>query len=109
MKINSFTSKLVLQGRPTAAPTTTAAPPTITGKECRGQLVQPQKPAPQKPPLSCDDLSNKYNVTTGDLRLLTQDENCEFNKPLCLPPACELDVLVDTPNWYALKFQLSIL
>ncbi|KAF2472769.1 uncharacterized protein BDR25DRAFT_220067, partial [Lindgomyces ingoldianus] len=60
---------------------------TIT-PTCTGQVVQPLAT-----PLACNDLSDLYHVSTGDVKVATADPFCSFDKPICLPLACELKVI----------------
>ncbi|KAK8102996.1 hypothetical protein PG984_016142 [Apiospora sp. TS-2023a] len=69
---------------PTGGPSTTA---TATAT-CQGQTIQPLANW-----LTCNDLSDTYNISTGDARVVTGDSTCFFNKPLCVPLPCELDTL----------------
>jgi hypothetical protein len=69
----------------TADRTTTAVPSTIT---CTGQWIQPVTT-----PLSCNQLSDLYNVSTGDLRAATNDPFCEIDVDVCLPNPCSLAVI----------------
>lgn len=64
--------------------TTTAAVATT----CTGQSVDPLAT-----PMICNDLSDTYNVSTGDARVATADFFCQFNDTICLPLPCELDVI----------------
>jgi hypothetical protein len=107
MEIHTYSSTLVLKGLPTAPPqvsttATTSVSPIMasSAKDCRGQFVQPKLSKSSVPPLNCDDLSDKYNVSTGDLKFVTQDDYCEFNQPICLPPPCELDKIINPETWY---------
>lgn len=40
-----------------------------------------------------------YNVSTGDARVVTGDDNCYFEETVCLPLSCEIDVIWDRPTW----------
>lgn len=42
----------------------------------------------------------RYNISTGDARVVTNDFTCYFNQPLCIPLPCELDIVWDRPTWY---------
>ncbi len=72
--------------------------PTAT-PTCLGQVVEPIAEW-----LICDDLSDTYNVSTGDARVYTGDHDCYFTEDVCLPPPCELDIVWDEPSWYVNAF-----
>ncbi|KAI5917126.1 hypothetical protein F4810DRAFT_697814 [Camillea tinctor] len=55
---------------------------------CTGQVVDPESN-----PIGCNRLSDQYNVSTGDLRVATNDFFCEVNQTVCLPPPCPLAVI----------------
>ncbi|KAF2794926.1 carbohydrate-binding module family 18 protein [Melanomma pulvis-pyrius CBS 109.77] len=80
-------------GTPNAtAPTPTtgvivSTPITIV-PTCTGQIVVVSEAI-----ADCNGLSDMYQVSTGDLKVATQDAFCEFDKPLCLPLACEIKVI----------------
>jgi hypothetical protein len=69
----------------TADSTTTGMVSTAT---CTGQWIQPVAT-----PLSCNELSELYNVSTGDLRAVTNDPFCEIEAETCLPRPCSLAVI----------------
>ncbi|KAK3307736.1 uncharacterized protein B0T15DRAFT_499665 [Chaetomium strumarium] len=81
----------------TATRTSTAVPP-VTGTAtlttsgpaafttCAGALVTP----PSEPGVTCHMLSEQYNVTTGDLTVLTNDWDCQFTESVCIPPPCQI-------------------
>lgn len=48
---------------------------------------------------SCDSLSTKYGVTTGDLQTLTDSDTCQSTKPVCLPAACKVQKVNDGDTW----------
>ncbi|KUL81901.1 hypothetical protein ZTR_09536 [Talaromyces verruculosus] len=71
--------------------TATATATTLgnaTVPTCSGQVIPTVSPA-----LSCDELSQKYGVTTGDLVVATQDWDCGITGPLCLPTNCTVDFI----------------
>lgn len=74
---------LALSSATLTAVTTTAAASAMT--TCAGQSVVATNPM-----LTCDLLSNKYNVSTGALRVTTGDFYCQFNSTICLPSPCPL-------------------
>jgi len=55
---------------------------------CTGQVVQPSTS-----PLTCNDLSDLYHVSTGDLQVATKDSYCSFSKAVCLPLGCEIKTI----------------
>ncbi|CZR68554.1 uncharacterized protein PAC_18453 [Phialocephala subalpina] len=92
-------SKTLLVSTSAAATTTSGASatsspaPTATGS-CMGQLVDPD-PVNL---VTCNDVTDKYNVTTGDVRVATNDYYCQFNTTICLPLPCELDTILGSPT-----------
>lgn len=73
--------------------TTADATPTATstsGPTCYGQQVTGS---------GCDDLSDQYNVTTGDLKAYSQSESCSFSHPACLPKGCDLYKVASGDSW----------
>lgn len=65
-----------------ATSSSSAATATTT---CAGQLI----PVPSSP-MGCDQLSLEYNVTTGDLTVLTGEWDCFAAQEICAPAPCEL-------------------
>lgn len=43
---------------------------------------------------------HRYNISTGDARVVTGSYNCYFDKAICAPLPCEIDVVWDEPSWY---------
>ncbi|KAF7174334.1 hypothetical protein CNMCM6106_008554 [Aspergillus hiratsukae] len=72
----------------TTATVTTTATPT-----CLGQLVQPITNW-----LTCNSLSDLYNVSTGNARLATGSADCYFNTTVCLPQPCPIATVWDAPS-----------
>ncbi|KAJ6018171.1 hypothetical protein N7451_001550 [Penicillium sp. IBT 35674x] len=72
----------------TATTSTSAATAT-----CIGQLIQPISDW-----LSCNVLSDTYNVSTGDARLATSDYDCYFDAPVCLPLPCTITTTWGAPS-----------
>ncbi|KAH8665152.1 hypothetical protein BGZ60DRAFT_470790 [Tricladium varicosporioides] len=92
-------------GTPTV--TTLSATTTSVSTTCTGQIV-----APIEDPLICNDFSDteidhRYNVTTGDARVATGDYYCQFNKSVCLPLPCKLDIVWDYPTCAELAAKYS--
>jgi hypothetical protein len=79
--------------------TTTSSTATAT---CVGQIIQPATPA-----LSCDQLSQKYGVTTGDLNVITGDWDCGFTSPICAPSNCTVDYIPFGQTCDTLRAQYS--
>ena len=80
-------------GTPTAPTVTTAiGGPSTTSvtitPTCAGQVVQQQSE-----PLTCNGMSDQYNVSTGDVRYGTNNYDCGFEKTACFPLPCQLKVL----------------
>lgn len=84
----------------TATTTVTASTPagtvtaTATSTTCMGQLVQPFDT--YRP---CFNISDTYNVSTGAVVRATNNEFCEYDSPICLPPPCEIDTVWYNPTW----------
>lgn len=62
---------------------TSSAPAATT--TCAGQIIPVSDI-----PMDCDMLSKEYNVTTGDLTVLTGEWDCLITAPICAPLPCEL-------------------
>ncbi|KAM5468664.1 hypothetical protein MferCBS49748_003422 [Microsporum ferrugineum] len=76
----------VFMGTVTRTTPTASPPPAST--TCQGPIIKPADP-----PLSCTDIADKYNVTSGEVHHRTGNIDCEFSKPLCLPEPCEIAVV----------------
>ncbi|RDW80989.1 hypothetical protein BP5796_05687 [Coleophoma crateriformis] len=81
--------------------------PTVTSSStttatCVGQLIQPATSA-----LSCDQLSRKYGITTGDLNVVTGDWDCGFTGPICVPANCTVDYIPFGQTCDTLRTQYS--
>ncbi|KAK3366796.1 agglutinin isolectin 1 [Lasiosphaeria ovina] len=90
---STSSSTLYVGDAPTSTSTTgptATGPSTTTTPACLGQMVQLLENW-----LICDDLSDTYNISTGDARVATGDISCFFDKPLCVPLPCELDILAN--------------
>ncbi|KAK4187553.1 chitin binding domain and peptidoglycan binding domain-containing protein [Podospora australis] len=74
-----------------------AATPT-----CLGQLVQPEANW-----LTCNDLSDTYNISTGDAIVYTGHKSCKFTTPICLPLPCLLEEIWDSPSCETLAERYS--
>lgn len=48
---------------------------------------------------SCDTLSIKYGVTTGDLQTLTKSDACAISGSVCFPAACTLQKVSEGSTW----------
>ncbi|KAF9888496.1 hypothetical protein FE257_008603 [Aspergillus nanangensis] len=81
----STTSAFVGTLSRTATSTISSPSPTPT---CTGRTLSGTVPA-----LTCEQLADKYNVTTGELRHRTKSPECEFSESLCLPDACEISIV----------------
>lgn len=98
LPVTTFTKTLLVStsavATTTSGSTTQSPAPTATGT-CLGQLVDPD-PVNL---VNCNAVSDKYNVTTGDIRVATSDYYCQFNTTICLPLPCELDTVLGSPTW----------
>lgn len=65
--------------------TTTTAGTTTT---CTGEWIQPLVTT-----LSCNQVSDLYNVSTGDLRAATDDPFCGIDIEVCLPNPCPIAII----------------
>ncbi|CAI7594905.1 unnamed protein product [Penicillium glandicola] len=78
----------------TTATTTTGATTTgssaVTTATCLGQMVQPLQNW-----LTCNDLCDTYNISTGDARVVTGDDACYFSEATCFPLPCEIETVWD--------------
>jgi len=68
-----------------------------SGYTCTGQSVDPVESGA---PLPCFALSQKYNVSTGMLRSVTDNAECVVNSTTCFPEPCELK-RVYSGTWWA--------
>ncbi|KAF7137081.1 hypothetical protein CNMCM5793_006969 [Aspergillus hiratsukae] len=78
---------------PTTTAATTATVTTTATPTCLGQLVQPITNW-----LTCNSLSDLYNVSTGNARLATGSADCYFNTTVCLPQPCPIATVWDAPS-----------
>ncbi|KAK4227288.1 hypothetical protein QBC38DRAFT_526936 [Podospora fimiseda] len=89
MPLTTATSSLFLGTMDMPTPTVTMSsmsdgPPTPT-TTCAGTIINPPSS-----PVTCHMLSEQYNVTSGDLMLLSDSEDCEILSPVCVPPPCQI-------------------
>ncbi|KAJ5853015.1 hypothetical protein N7534_005558 [Penicillium rubens] len=95
--MSSSTLYIGAQTSVTTTATTTDAATTINTAAstavCLGQVVQPIANW-----LTCDDLSDTYNVSTGDARTATGDYDCFFDTPACLPLPCPIYTVWGSPS-----------
>ncbi|KGO42419.1 hypothetical protein PEX1_056720 [Penicillium expansum] len=91
----STSASTLYVGTATATTTTSATTTTdsTTTATCLGQMVQPLQNW-----LTCNDLCDTYNISTGDARVITGDYACYFNQATCFPLPCEIDTVWDTPS-----------
>lgn len=47
----------------------------------------------------CDELSEKYGVTTGDLQEASGNDDCSHTDDLCLPAPCTVKKVPDGTSW----------
>lgn len=90
MALPTSSSTLFLGTVPAATPTTSqgasaTSNTAATTTTCAGQLI----PAPSGP-TDCHRLSQDYNVTTGDLTVLTGEWDCFTTSEICAPAPCAL-------------------
>ncbi|KAF9250461.1 hypothetical protein DTO013E5_5510 [Penicillium roqueforti] len=85
----------------TTSVTTTGSSATTT-PTCLGQMVQPLQNW-----LTCNDLCDTYNISTGDARVATGDYACYFDEATCFPRPCEIDTVWDTPSCDGLATRYS--
>ncbi|KAE8326141.1 hypothetical protein BDV39DRAFT_216108 [Aspergillus sergii] len=69
-------------------PVTATGTPLPSPTSCPGQLIEPSDSW-----MGCREISDKYNVSTGAVVDATQDKQCQFDTPLCLPKPCEIDTI----------------
>lgn len=84
----------------TLAPNVTYLPPG-TDPADNSSTTAPGNCTGQKIPVSsssCDDLSQKYGVTTGDLIAATGSRTCAFTGSLCVPEPCTLKRIGDSSD-----------
>ncbi|KAK2758674.1 hypothetical protein FQN54_003364 [Arachnomyces sp. PD_36] len=90
MPLTTSTEPMWLSYMPRPTPTTSEGSTTTripgAGTTCLGQLIEPDIGR-----MSCNELSEKYNVPTGDLVVLTHDFTCYVTEPICLPLPCKLE------------------
>jgi hypothetical protein len=91
-------SRTIVVGTVSAATATTTGTNSTdsTPTACAGQLITPADVAGIR---GCHALSKRYNVTTGDLTVLTNDWGCEVTRPVCLPPSCPLVKIDWAQTW----------
>jgi hypothetical protein len=71
----------------------TTAPAAMT--TCAGTRID----VPSSP-MACHQLSEVYNVTTGDLTVLADSWDCEITSAICVPPPCDLRKIGWGETWY---------
>ncbi|GIK01364.1 hypothetical protein Aspvir_005398 [Aspergillus viridinutans] len=84
----NITTRDVPTYQPAPTPTVTrnvtaTTSPTVT-PTCLGQMITGS---------GCDTLSLKFGVTTGDLQAWSRSATCTISGSLCLPAACELQLV----------------
>lgn len=89
--------------------TSTLAAPASTG--CGGQTISASnKRSPQihersaekrdvDPTSTCDSLSNKYGLTTGDLQAISNSTDCTISNTFCFPAPCKLMQVPNGATW----------
>lgn len=76
---------------PTPLTTTTPPPATTTCTPGQGQTLSSGT--------GCDSLSQKYGITTGDLKALSSSDVCSISKASCFPLACSLQQVASGATW----------
>ncbi|KAM0449210.1 hypothetical protein ACHAO4_007874 [Trichoderma viride] len=94
---NALVTSTTASGTPT---TTSSGAATTT---CAGQLISP----PTASNMFCQEIAEQYNVTTGDLMAATNDPFCGFTSPICLPLACNGEIIWDGQSCDQLALQYS--
>lgn len=91
--------------------TTTSTSAASTSTECGGQTISSlKKRSPQihgraveerdaGAASTCDMLSNKYGLTTGDLQGISGSTDCTITNALCFPAPCELIQVPSGATW----------
>ncbi|KAF5855296.1 hypothetical protein ETB97_009476 [Aspergillus alliaceus] len=87
-KLPVTTYKTTLFASTRTMPVTATGTPVPSPTSCPGQLIEPSDSW-----MSCRDISDKYNVSTGTVIDATQDQECRFDFPLCLPKPCDIDTI----------------
>jgi hypothetical protein len=71
--------------KPTPTPTTSGAITTGVAATvtCTGRVIRPSVT-----PQYCNKLVDMYKVSSGDLKIITKNEGCEFTGAICIPLPC---------------------
>ena len=92
LPVTTYETTLFASTRTTSVSATVTPVPSPTS--CSGQLIQPPDSW-----MSCRDISDMYNVSTGTVVDATQNQDCRFDSPLCLPKPCEIDTVWGKTTW----------
>jgi hypothetical protein len=85
---------------PTIGGGTTGVGATAT---CTGRVVRPSET-----PLFCNNLADRYNISTGELKIITKSSGCQFAGAICIPLPCNTQVIKTyTETCKGLAAQLS--
>jgi hypothetical protein len=99
MPLTMATGTYFLGTVPIPTATSSSAAQVATGlaapRKCLGTLIEPPKR-----PMDCHKLSKAFNVTTGDLVVLTGDPSCFVTKLICAPPPCDLVRIGWGETWF---------
>ncbi|KAF3055548.1 hypothetical protein GL218_07223 [Daldinia childiae] len=87
MPYSTSPSTLFVSIAPTPTEVSNSTGSSIT-PTCTGQLA-----SPEPTPIGCNQLADRYNVSTGDLRIATGDFFCEIHQTVCLPAPCSLAII----------------
>ena len=82
----------------TASPTCTGQTVSVGAKK-RALRIYHRLVDARQAPSSCDTLSTKYGVATGDLQTITKSETCAITASVCLPAACTLQLVPNGSTW----------
>jgi hypothetical protein len=74
----------------TAPASTTCAGQLLKSSSKRSPKVRGRVAKIDESITSCDTLSKKYGISTGDLQALSQSSTCTFTGNVCFPASCTL-------------------
>ena len=96
---NASMPELVYPAAPAPLPSSRIVATTggsVANGTCSGQnlsLINAQK--------DCNEVSQRYSVTTGDLQAATGDDHCTLSSPICVPAPCTLKQVSLDATWKA--------
>jgi hypothetical protein len=74
-----------------ATPTTTSGGVTtgiVAKSTCTGRVVRPSETLQ-----FCNNLADRYNISTGDLNVITKSSSCQFSGAICIPLPCDIEII----------------